>query len=161
MKYIVCCRFILSVSATFILNVNVSFAHIPNYLCFSLIKDTIKNRYIFTGVKQLSNGLWAMPKNNLFEIVDETGKNGVFIKTAGKYQNECKERMYTCFCRRKRGCQCSYACRKFRTAWTAHIVATQASRGEGLSVQGCGAASVPFRHMNYLPCCQLRIADKK
>ena len=162
MKHIHCCLFsLLSLIAIFILSVNVSFAYIPNYLCFSLTKDTIKNKYILTGVKQRWNSLWAMPDNNLFEVVDEAGKNGVFIKTAGKYQDECIEEMYTCFCGRRSGCECSYSCRKFRAVWTAHIVAVQASRGNGLSVQGCSAASYPFRYMNYLPCCQLRIADKK
>ena len=159
MKYIVCCRFILSVAAVFMLSVNISFAYIPNYLCFSLAKDTIKNKYILTGVKQRWNSLWAMPDNNLFEVVDEAGKNGVFIKTAGIYQDKCIEEMYTCYCDNE--CRCSYSCMEYKTAWTAHIVAVQASRGNGLSVQGCGAASDPFGYMNYLPCCQLRIADKK
>ena len=162
MKYIHCCLFsFFSLIAIFILSVKISFAHIPNYSCFSLIKDTIKNKYIPAGVKQRSNGLWLMPDDNLFEIVDEAGKNGVFIKTAGKYQRECKERMYTCFCHRRSGCQCSYPCRKFRTVWTAHIVAVQASRGNGLSVQGCGAASDSFRYMNDLPCCKLNVNGRK
>ena len=157
MSYATYCRFIFSlISSIFILNINISFAGIPNYLCFSLSKEAIEKGYKLVGVNQPWKGLWEMPLNNSFEIMDKTGKNSLFIKTTGKYQSYCTE--YRDVTDRN---DWHYECIQSKEAWTAHIVATQARRGDGLSVQGCGAASAPFRYLHDLPCCQLSVNDRE
>ena len=78
------------------------------------------------------------------------------IKTTGKYQRDCKKYITVI------DWDDSYLeCVQSKKVWTAHIVAVQAGRGDGLSIQGCGAVSDPFRYMDDLPCCKLSINSRK
>ena len=156
MSYSTYCRFIFSlIYSIFILNINTSFAGIPNYGCFSLSGDTEKKGYKLAGVKKKRNNIWIMPgtNNHSFNIMDKEGKNGVIIKVEGKYKQVCTRFVNRCHDFHN----CDLQCTKFKTAWAAHIVAVRTSKGKGLNIKGCGISS---KNSEY-PCCKLSITDKK
>ena len=157
MNYTIYCCFLLSLFASiFILNIKISFAHIPNYSCFSLSRGSMEKGYKLVGVNKPWENLWTMSPNNSFEIMDKAEKNSLLIKTTGTYQRVCTKYITV-----YDGYDLYSKCVQSKKVWTAHIVAVQAGRGDGLSIQGCGTASDPFRYMDDLPCCKLSINSRK
>ena len=146
--------FILLIIVMSILNMELSVAGIPDFACLSLSKETVENRYKVTNVRRYghSNKIRMMPKHNVFEIEDRSGKNKVLVKTRGRYEKICGYKGIEG--------QCYVMIRVMKS----HIILVKTIAGNGLNVQGCSATAKHNKDTVYderSRCCTLSVTEKK